>query len=430
MNYLKIKNTGEIDPKSLILLGASSKRGDSSKIGMFGSGNKFSLAYLLRNKYEVSIYAGERHIPIELAREDFRDNSYSVVVIDGQKTSITTEFGKDWQLWQAIREIYCNSIDEGGHSLEYVNSISPKAGETHFYIRNRAEIQSFVGKFDEYFSEHKKVLFECGDGKIIEKTGDKMNLYRKGVRCFDTEKNSVFDYDLSEIDIDENRIAKYPWMIPSRIWNLVYQCTDKEVIRQILFASSDPLNFEGQLADYSTPSSSLMGKEYLEVLSEIQIAPKGLSGLLSVEEMASVTVLPSAIFEQAKAKIGNNNLATKFRCYGSGIYVELIPDALTHATVNKALDFFRECEYSGPLNYPIGICRHDDKGILGFADLESQKIWVTELAISKGVQSTIETIIEEYIHLHYNVRDETRGFQDAAITELVQMMKKHKAFLV
>lgn len=53
MNYLKISNKGLLDVEALTLLGASSKRGDNTKIGMFGSGNKFSLAYLLRNNYNI-----------------------------------------------------------------------------------------------------------------------------------------------------------------------------------------------------------------------------------------------------------------------------------------------------------------------------------------------------------------------------------------
>ena len=55
MKYLIITNKGEIEPQALHLVGASTKRGDSSKIGQFGSGNKYALAYLLRNEHEVLI---------------------------------------------------------------------------------------------------------------------------------------------------------------------------------------------------------------------------------------------------------------------------------------------------------------------------------------------------------------------------------------
>lgn len=51
--YLKIENEGTVPVEAFTLIGASSKRDDSSKIGMFGSGNKYALAYLLRNNYGI-----------------------------------------------------------------------------------------------------------------------------------------------------------------------------------------------------------------------------------------------------------------------------------------------------------------------------------------------------------------------------------------
>ena len=50
MKYLKIVNKGEIYEKAFTLIGASTKRGDDSKIGFFGSGLKYAMAVLLRNE--------------------------------------------------------------------------------------------------------------------------------------------------------------------------------------------------------------------------------------------------------------------------------------------------------------------------------------------------------------------------------------------
>ena len=169
MNYLKISNKGLLDVEALTLLGASSKRGDNTKIGMFGSGNKFSLAYLLRNNYELRIFSGLEEIKLTTIEKTFRDKKFNVILVNDKETSITTDFGKDWNLAQAIREIYCNSIDEGEHTLEFVKDINPLEDKTHFYIKSRQEIINYISNFDDYFAENKKVLFECPYGKILEK---------------------------------------------------------------------------------------------------------------------------------------------------------------------------------------------------------------------------------------------------------------------
>lgn len=168
MKYLKIKNNGIIDEKSLYLLGASTKRNDSTKIGMFGSGNKYALAFLLRNDFELSIYAGTEKISISYENEKLGNQEFRSIVVNGRNTGITTDFGKDWELWQAIREIYCNAIDEGGQTMEYVHEISPKDNETHFYISTRPEISNFFANYDSYFGDQKEVLFENKNGKILK----------------------------------------------------------------------------------------------------------------------------------------------------------------------------------------------------------------------------------------------------------------------
>lgn len=50
--------------------------------------------------------------------------------------------------------------------------------------------------------------------------------------------------------------------------------------------------------------------------------------------------------------------------------------------------------------------------------------------MENGIQCIIETMIEEYIHLKYEVKDETRSFQDAAIKELVKILKIKNAYLI
>lgn len=430
MNYLKIKNNGVMDITGLYLLGASSKR-NQNKIGMFGSGNKYAMAYLLRNNFELKICAGMQEVEVTTRPIVSRDQDFQLIVVDGKDTSITTEFGKDWELWQAIREVYCNALDEGGAVLEYVSEIKPCENETHFYIKTNTELKNLISQFDSYFAVSRKVLFECDHGKIYAKATDtKLNLFRKQIRCFETELLSVYDYDLPTIQIDENRLVKYSWYVASMIWNVIYSCTDKEVIRTILFQCSDSGYVECLNEDYSVARPELMSQEYIEVLNELKLAPKSMSGLVSIEEMGQTTIIPTQLFQQAKAVVDNSSLAAKFKVYKDCFYVDVEPKELHYETLRKCAAFFKECNYDEVNSYPVKVARFEDKTVHGFADIENSIIYISELAVEKGVQYACETLLEEYIHIKHHVYDETRGFQNAAIGELINILKRNYAFSI
>ena len=44
MKYLKIQNKGELDIRLISLMGGSTKTGDTTKIGRFGTGLKYTLS--------------------------------------------------------------------------------------------------------------------------------------------------------------------------------------------------------------------------------------------------------------------------------------------------------------------------------------------------------------------------------------------------
>ncbi len=427
MKYIKIKNNGIIEPEALHLVGASTKRNDSTKIGQFGSGNKYALAYLLRNGYEVKVFGGTKEITIETKKQEWRGSDWNVVYINGEKTSITTEMGKDWKFWQAIREIYCNAMDEGGYTMDFVQEIKPIENETHFYIDTKKDVAEFVSNFDNYFATNKKVLFECSLGRILEKTGTNANIYRKGVKCFMSNKTSVFDYDFNDIDIDENRLVKYFWEVEEKIWGLLYACTKKDVILNVLHNSSNHDYMEGCLSDVSTLNASIVSDEFRECLKSINLAPHGYAGLLKADEVHNHVIVPTKVFKSVRALIGDENVGDKFKVNRKGaMYRDIEITPLYEATINKAKEFLNECDLEIP--YTISVAMFDEKELMGC--VMNGGILLSDVCLEKGVNEVVNTIIEEYIHLKYNVLDETRAFQTAMITEFISYLKKHNSFLI
>jgi hypothetical protein len=334
--------------------------------------------------------------------------------------------GKDWEFWQAIREIYCNAIDEGGCSMDFVQTIQPNQEETHFYIDTKKDVLEFISNYDNYFAHNKKVLFECPQGKILEKTGIKANIYRKGINCFITDKTSIFDYDFNDISIDENRLIKYFWQVEEKIWDLIYRCDNKEVILQILHNLSDNKYLEGCLSDISTINNNA-SEVFKLCLKETRIAPIGYAGLLKPDEVNNYIIIPTKIFKSIRGIIGDENVSDKFKVtkYGA-FYREIEMSLLDEATINKAIDFLKEVKFNMP--YDIKTAIFDDKDIMG--TIYGNNIILSDICIDKGVNEVVNTIIEEFIHIKYDVRDETRSFQTAIISELIIYMKNINAYIL
>jgi len=426
MKYIRIKNNGLIEPQALHLVGASTKRTDATKIGQFGSGNKYALAYFLRNGMDVAIFAGLNQITIETKPETFRECEFNVIYINGEKTSITTEMGKDWEFWQAIREVYCNAIDEGGVTLDFVTDLNPQAGETHFYIKNNSAATTFMVNFDNYFATNKKVLFECEYGRILEKSGGYANIYRKGILCHVTTKKSLYDYDFNDVSIDENRLMRYTWQLDAMIWKLIFQCTDKAIIERVLHNGFDSQLIEANISDWNTIDYSTRSEEFLEVITNNKIAPIGMSGLLKPDEQGQYMIIPTQVFKAIRGDLHNENLGDNFKTTKTGgMFREIQPDKLQAVIISKAEEFLKEVGFEN--SFEIKLAIFDNKETLGYAN---EFIYLSDLCVSKGVNEVVNVIIEEFIHLKYGCKDETRHFQTSIITEFIEYMKKTNSFAI
>ena len=113
--YILIQNDGEIETNSFELIGASTKRDDKTKIGFFGSGLKYSIAYMIRKEIEFKIFSGLNEVLFTTKPEKLKDQVFERICINGTPTSYTTTMGPTWKEdWFVLREIYCNALDENG----------------------------------------------------------------------------------------------------------------------------------------------------------------------------------------------------------------------------------------------------------------------------------------------------------------------------
>lgn len=235
MSYIRIRNSGLIDEKALMFIGASTKRNDESTIGFFGSGIKYTLAYLLREGVDFKLYSGKEPFHIVAKDIQIRNSEFKQIVINGFQTSITTDWGRDWTAWQVFREIVANAIDEGAFDIKVVDKVEPLEGFTAFYLDYEI-FKDYVDNFDSYF---RPALLKERDSKIILKPNPSpICTFKKGVRINEESDPtiSLFDYQLHNAVLNEQRIAsesELEWEIS----NILRKCEDRSIVELICRAA-------------------------------------------------------------------------------------------------------------------------------------------------------------------------------------------------
>lgn len=213
--YLLIQNLGVAPIEAFTVLGVSTARGNTEKIGMFGSGGKHSINVLLRYGLNPVIFLGEDELKF-FSKPDFMgDKQYNRVCYNykGQteRTGFSLEFGEmDWDsVEMTLREFISNAIDAVGVEnvvLDIVDTPVAYNDSTSIYIPLTPEVQKYYNNISEKF------LHFTGkqDLEIFNNTENTLvKIYRKGVFVREAGKYnpySLFNYNLGHnTKIDESR---------------------------------------------------------------------------------------------------------------------------------------------------------------------------------------------------------------------------------
>src|SRR5271155_2026187 len=268
--YLKIENVGVCPPEGFTVLGVS--LADTSNhegvIGQFGSGNKHGVAVCLRNDLAPIVFAGTLKLEFSTRPQTVSDNQASkefgrVVVkyggtdlMTGASRSSTEDLGfvldygkHDWgEVALALREFVSNAIDRSirewgdwsGVKIEVVDEgqVRAKRNFTRVFVPLSAEVLEFynnLGKWFLHFSEPEslsKAILPKNNRNLGERKA--AVIYRRGVRVREFESSdqeSLFDYNLNDLTIDESRKASD--------WDVKHHCgkalgnADKQILAML-----------------------------------------------------------------------------------------------------------------------------------------------------------------------------------------------------
>lgn len=426
--YLKIANNGEMEKEALTLLGGSSKRNQSGKIGMFGSGNKYAIAYLLRQEMELRVFSGENEIVLTTKSKNFRGTDLEVICVDGAETSITTNSGPQWEFWHAIREIYSNALDEGLIELGKTPEIFPIKGETQFYLKWNNEVSDFYTNFGKYFASKRIPIVSNEHGKIYERSFDESYVYRKGIRCYVSRKGlSLYDYDFENLKINESREVYDKDNMYSRIADVLYSTSNFKVIDSFYKNVSETKHLEYSVKhSWISTNPSLLHPEWQKRMPKKYICLPIHALILTEYEIEECHPVSERFYFDMEKRFGDKVWHPVLRKDSKGRnreYRILEKSARHQAYISSVDGFFKESGYK--MNCEIELVKFTSKQKTGN---DNNKILLTEECFSNGKSHLINQVLHEY----FKIKSDMEGGYtlDKAVSEMVNYMAESSVQLL
>lgn len=406
MKYIKIQNQGLLDMRLIALMGGTTKSNDQFKIGQWGSGLKYTLAWLIKNNLDFHIYIGTERVDISTETEDIRGEHFEIICIDGKRTSVTTQMGGDaWEPWMIMRELWCNALDEGGEIREITDQLTGDEGKTTFYVQASTELMKVWDNWEQYFLHDIEPMFESPSYRIYAGSGN-LKLYKQGVLIHEDEnQKSLFRYDIRSADINELREFK-----GSVNLEVIYALADaNERVIRYYFENINSDCYEAKMSydwykEFGNQWASTLGKA--KIIHEEAIQNMKGRGI-DVDENEYITV-PKHVYKFLTKKFeGIGALRTINKMHE---FFE-VHDVNLDMKVKAALSTLEECGYfiHPELRFIYGV--FGDKRVMAQINIDEKVIMVSERMVDRPMFDVVSMIIEENEHFNTGYKDHTREFQ-------------------
>ena len=365
------------------------------------------MAYLFRNNIKFHIFSGDKKIKISTKKETIGNNEYSIIYIDGERTSITTNMGLDWEPWMIIREIWSNALDEGEAINTTTTEVIGVKGYTSIYIEFTPAILEVYNSWNNYFITNAEPLYDSSSVSIYPAKG-KLRLYKQGILIHTEPTDSLFNYDIKNARLNELR--EYKGMVESDLMGVITSITDPKTIEYFLEHLTED-HYEGKNIDYSWWSrefnsvwkETLKGAKIIHTKAIQKLQARG----IKVDGAVYITV-PEALYKGLSKHfegIGALRVSKAVNDFFE-IYNEKLHDKIAKAKgILEKVNYFIEPE----LTFVYGV--FGDKRIMAKIDLDQKKIYISEKHIDTDMFTICTMLIEENEHYKTGLRDETRGFQ-------------------
>lgn len=210
--YIHFTTPGPISEDAFNIFGLSAKQSESL-IGRFGTGLKYAVAVLLRNGAKVTVKSADSDeiIPFSTVPAIFRGKPVNYVFLGEKKLSFTTDLGQNWLLWYAFRELYSNTLDEGGDMYLTTTELDESAvpeGMSIISVQSDA-LYEMAQNLHKYFlpkyEEPQSFLKGIFDVAVFAE--ENSAIFANGIRAYELETPTLYTYNiLGNVYLTEERL--------------------------------------------------------------------------------------------------------------------------------------------------------------------------------------------------------------------------------
>lgn len=232
---------GLIPIEAFTFFGMSAKPNSRNPIGKFGTGLKNTVAIILRLGGSITVMIGSVEYVFYLRERDFRGQTFQEVRMKKRQgimpwsyhtLPFTTELGKHWEPWMALRELEANTRDEGGESFvtsRRSGQFSTSDDKTLIIVECREVEQARLDMHTVFVDEEKHPVISEVNGLRIRRGPSNFIFYR-GLRVTDLRKPSRFCYDFERhVELTEDRTSRYPFLDKANIRRALMEAESEEI---------------------------------------------------------------------------------------------------------------------------------------------------------------------------------------------------------
>ncbi len=385
------ENEGSIDPRAITTQGISVKTPNQSAIGYFGTGIKHAIAVLLRHGQGIIIHTGGRVYTFTLAQAIVRGKEFSIVCMNGQELGFTTEFGRDWELWMAYRELWSNAIDESGRVYQ-AEDLPDAEGRTQIVV-DGIEFDQVHAERYEFLLLDRTPIYKNSTLEIYN--GQSEFVFYHGIRAgkVPAGKRSRFTYNfIDTMKLTEDRTLAYSWEVQSNITAAALGSDNKDyLISALTETDEDVLEFQLDYDQTYTQAS----QSFIETVQRLQKSKSGRINDKAVKKFIRQT---------------HKNITPEGR-----------PITAAEAQTLELARSLAERLGFPNRDYEIRVADELGDGVQAIAIMKELKLVLTGRIIAKGVPMVAQAIIEESVHLRHGFGDCSRAMQTYLFEQIIRL---------